>query len=242
MSGRRWPGPTARLSGAPFTAGATGADTALAHQGRGRLRFRAFAGCLLLASTVVPAVLAAPASAAPPAPVWSHTFGGWNRSSSPVIADVNGDGRNDIVHGHQDGYVRVLDAATGTNLPGWPQPNQVRPGVATAIDGSPAVGDLDQRRYERGRRTRGLDVESEPAGRHRGLPSRRIDQVPVRDARRRQRVGEHGRRRRLPGRRVLVARARRRRRRQLSRHRVRRLGPAHPRDRSQLSASCPASP
>ncbi len=98
------------------------------------------------------------------------------------------------------------------------------------------------RRYERDRRARRLDVEGEPAGRHRRLPSRRIDQVPVPDARRRQRVGEHGRRRRLPGRCVLVARARRRRRRQLSRHRVRRLGPARPRDRSQLSASCPASP
>jgi hypothetical protein len=77
--------------------------------------------------------------------VWSHTFGGWNRSSSPVIADVNGDGRNDIVHGHQDGYIRVLDAATG-NQPPRLAANRTKYVRAsrTAIDGSPAVGDLDR--------------------------------------------------------------------------------------------------
>jgi FG-GAP-like repeat len=108
------------------------------------VRFRACAGFMLLVGALLPAFAAAPASAAPPSPAWSHTFGGWNRSSSPTIADVDGDGRNDIVHGHQDGWLRVLDAATGTNLPGWPQPNQVWANVATAIDGSPAVADLDR--------------------------------------------------------------------------------------------------
>jgi hypothetical protein len=100
----------------------------------------------VVAASLLPALPPPPVSASPgaPAPVWSHTFGGWNRSSSPTIADVNGDGRNDIVHGHQDGWLRVLDAATGANLPGWPQPNQVRPGAAVAIDGSPAVADLDK--------------------------------------------------------------------------------------------------
>jgi hypothetical protein len=101
----------------------------------------------VLALAAPPALLTAVApagGASAPAKVWSHTYGGWNRSSSPTIADVNGDGRNDIVNGHQDGWVRVLDAATGHNLPGWPQPAAVRPGVATAIDGSPAVADLDR--------------------------------------------------------------------------------------------------
>ncbi|MEP6660788.1 MAG: VCBS repeat-containing protein [Acidimicrobiales bacterium] len=72
---------------------------------------------------------------------WDTTFGGWNRSSSPTIADVNGDGVNDIVYGSQDGFVHVRNAA-GAELPGWPQPAVVE-GGATAIDSSPTVADLD---------------------------------------------------------------------------------------------------
>ena len=76
--------------------------------------------------------------------MWGYTLPGWNRTSSPAIADVNGDGRADIAHGHQDGWVRVLDATSGNNLPGWPQPVQVRPGIATAVDSSPSIADLDR--------------------------------------------------------------------------------------------------
>ena len=38
------------------------------------------------------------------------TRAGWDRSSSPTIADVNGDGRNDIVIGHQNGLLHVINA------------------------------------------------------------------------------------------------------------------------------------
>jgi hypothetical protein len=107
------------------------------------VRFRSAAVLVALTASALPLLPAAPAAAAP-AQAWSHTYGGWNRSSSPTIADVNGDGVNDIVHGHQDGWVRVLDAATGNNLPGWPQPASVRPGLAVPVDGSPAVGDIDR--------------------------------------------------------------------------------------------------
>ena len=40
--------------------------------------------------------------------------------------------------------MRVLDATSGNNLPGWPQPVQVRPGIATAVDSSPSIADLDR--------------------------------------------------------------------------------------------------
>ncbi|MGQ0823994.1 MAG: FG-GAP repeat domain-containing protein [Actinomycetota bacterium] len=108
------------------------------------VRFRTAAALIALLTPALPMVAATPVAAGTaPQLAWSHTYGGWNRSSSPTIADVNGDGVNDIVHGHQDGYVRVLDASTGNNLPGWPQPASVRPGLAVPIDGSPAVGDID---------------------------------------------------------------------------------------------------
>ena len=55
---------------------------------------------------------------------------------SPTIADVNGDGRPDIVIGHQDGLLHVISGATGHDLPGWPRQ------TGSAIDSTPAVGDL----------------------------------------------------------------------------------------------------
>ena len=178
-----------------------------------------------------PALVASPASAAEQ--VWGYTLPGWNRTSSPAIADVNGDGRADIAHGHQDGWVRVLDATSGNNLPGWPQPVQVRPGIATAVDSSPSIADLDRDGTNEVIVAAGSTWHAEPARRHRGVPPRRRHPLPVRDARLLQPVD--GWRRRRPGRRrVLHAGDRRRRRRHLSRHRVRRLGPPRARARPQL--------
>jgi len=91
----------------------------------------------LAVALVAPVVVAAttePASAAITLQ-WQHRTSGWDRSSSPTIADVNGDGTNDIVIGGEDGWLRVMHA-DGSNLTGWPQQ------TGTAIDSTPAVGDL----------------------------------------------------------------------------------------------------
>jgi hypothetical protein len=60
----------------------------------------------------------------------SHTF------SSPAIADLNGDGKDDVVFGSFSQYVYALSGPTGTLLPGWPA--FVRDGVFS----SPAIADL----------------------------------------------------------------------------------------------------
>src|SRR4029078_10149170 len=67
---------------------------------------------------------------------WTDTTSGWYRGSSPTIADVNSDGRREIVIGHENGLLHVINAANGHDLPGWPQQ------TGTAIDSTPAVGDL----------------------------------------------------------------------------------------------------
>ncbi|MGH9283091.1 MAG: hypothetical protein ACRD0S_09140, partial [Acidimicrobiales bacterium] len=62
--------------------------------------------------------------------------GGWFHWSSPVIADVDGAGGNDIVVGGLDGRLHAWDA-DGNVLPGWPAQ------AGAAVASSPAVGDLD---------------------------------------------------------------------------------------------------
>jgi FG-GAP-like repeat len=96
---------------------------------------------LLTVAIVVPAAaltLTQPAGASTVSTTasWTDNSSGWDRSSSPTIADVNGDGRRDIVIGHQDGLLHVIDGASGRDLPGWPQQ------TGTAIDSTPAVADL----------------------------------------------------------------------------------------------------
>ncbi len=57
--------------------------------------------------------------------------------SSPVVADINGDGFNDVVIGGEEGQLYALSGADGSVLPGFPIQ------LAGEIRGTPAVGDID---------------------------------------------------------------------------------------------------
>ncbi len=108
-------------------------------------RFVAVAAALTLPAlglAVAPALAASGYTQA-----WEFELAGWNRSSSPVIADIDADGQNEIVFGHQDGYLRAYEADgslkwSSPALPGMGPdcPAQTGP---TAIDSSPAVADID---------------------------------------------------------------------------------------------------
>ena len=99
----------------------------------------------LLAATLsmTCAMPATSAHAADPAPAWTNQTAGWNRSSSPIITDINGDGVPEIIVGHEDGYVRVFNV-DGQPLANWPRPAIMSGSSPTAIDGSPAVADLNK--------------------------------------------------------------------------------------------------
>jgi hypothetical protein len=56
--------------------------------------------------------------------------------SSPALADLDRDGRNDIVVGDDAGLVHALDLS-GQPLPGFPQ------ATGSLVEASPALGDLD---------------------------------------------------------------------------------------------------
>ncbi|MGO9875528.1 MAG: FG-GAP repeat domain-containing protein [Acidimicrobiia bacterium] len=77
-----------------------------------------------------------------PSASWSTTIGP-THLSSPVIADVTGDGHPDVVTSDLSGMLHVLDGRTGRDLPGWPQPIQIIPGQTVASESSPTVDDLD---------------------------------------------------------------------------------------------------
>ena len=111
-------------------------------------------GALLLATATlaIPTVGLAPSAGAAgpvraalpafPAAAWSKAIGP-THLSSPVVADVNGDGHADIVTADLSGMVNVIDGHTGHELAGWPQPVQPRAGSTTAVESSPTVADLD---------------------------------------------------------------------------------------------------
>ena len=79
---------------------------------------------------------------------WEFELPGLNLSSSPVIADIDSDGRNEIVFGHRDGILRAFEADgslkwEASAVPG-PSQEWCRPqSTPSAIDSSPAVADID---------------------------------------------------------------------------------------------------
>jgi hypothetical protein len=57
--------------------------------------------------------------------------------ASPVVADINGDGFNDVIVGDQAGFLAALSGATGAMLPGFPIE------LGAEATGTPAVCDCD---------------------------------------------------------------------------------------------------
>ena len=109
----------------------------------GQGRVRSVAAALAVAAvlaTVAPRPAVASLSDA--AVRWSVTVpSGRFHWSSPAIADVDGDGSNDVVVGGLDGRVHAYDS-DGAPLPGWPAAAVVQ-GPPSAVASSPAIGDLD---------------------------------------------------------------------------------------------------
>src|SRR5579872_3266294 len=61
--------------------------------------------------------------------------------SSPVVAEING--QRVVVVATLDGYVNIVNATTGREMPGWPRPVEMTQGHRTAVDSTPVVAYLD---------------------------------------------------------------------------------------------------
>lgn len=57
---------------------------------------------------------------------------------SPIVADLNGDGRNDVLLGDEAGVLTAISGMDGTVLPGFPIQ------MGGEVRGTPAVGDIDR--------------------------------------------------------------------------------------------------
>lgn len=75
-----------------------------------------------------------------PVPNWIDTTGPI-ALTSPTVATI--DGVEAVVVASENGYLDVVDALTGANLPGWPQPVEFNSTQPTAIESSPTVAYLD---------------------------------------------------------------------------------------------------
>ena len=70
--------------------------------------------------------------------VWARTLAGSTvRESSPVLADLDADGKLEVLFGAHDKKVWALHGTTGQNVAGWPQ------AVTDKIDSSPSAADVD---------------------------------------------------------------------------------------------------
>jgi hypothetical protein len=77
-----------------------------------------------------------------PVPPWSDasrfsTLTSDATQASPVVADINGDGVNDVVVGDENGSLAALSGANGAMLPGFPI------AIAAEASGTPALCDCD---------------------------------------------------------------------------------------------------
>ena len=111
-------------------------------------RFLVATTTLALLATALAWSPAAAGSVAPYEKDWAMLIDGWNRSSSPVIADIDADNQNEIVFGHQDGSLRAYE---GDGTLKWSTAAVPSVGAgcngqsgASAIDSSPAVADIDE--------------------------------------------------------------------------------------------------
>lgn len=107
-----------------------------------------------LVSAVVPAPAGMSRAAGPdpgaPTPAaagdWSVVFDvdlpGGVHYSSPVIADIDGDGAPEVAVGTLSGHLVVV-GPDGAPRPGWPRRVEPVPGTPTAVEAAPTVGDVD---------------------------------------------------------------------------------------------------
>lgn len=75
------------------------------------------------------------------APKWSVCVGSTITESSPSIATW--DGSTFVAIGDENGYLHLLNAATGQELPGWPQRMATAAGTPAAIESSPTIAFLN---------------------------------------------------------------------------------------------------
>jgi hypothetical protein len=76
----------------------------------------------------------------PVPPIWAikHTLlNSGTAECSPIVADLDGDGHNDVLVGDESGQLTAFSGLTGTVLPGFPIQ------MAGEVRGTPAVADID---------------------------------------------------------------------------------------------------
>jgi uncharacterized repeat protein (TIGR01451 family) len=76
----------------------------------------------------------------PLGPIWAIKHSALSSATaecSPVVADLNGDGRNDVLVGDEAGVLTAISGMDGTVLPGFPIQ------LAGEVRGTPAVADVD---------------------------------------------------------------------------------------------------